>query len=91
MKPNWIKMVCIMLVIGFMAAPLAFAGEKSITGTVEQTDQGIVISAADGDTYLVSGQDLAPMVGKTVKATGTLEESDAGKTLTIISVEEVNE
>ena len=91
MKRNWMKIVSIMIVIGFLVTPFAFAGEKSVTGTVEQTDQGIVISAADGDTYMVSGQDLTSMVGKTVKATGTLEESDAGKTLTVISVEEVTE
>ena len=89
MKQKWMKIVSMILIAGFLAAPLALAGDHSITGTVEQSDKGIVITADNGDTYLVMGQDLSEMVGKTVKATGTMAEGDAGKTLTIISVEEV--
>ncbi len=91
MKRNWMKWLSVMLIVGFMAATAAVAGEQSITGTVEKTDQGIVISAVDGDTYLVMGKDLSEMVGKTVKATGTLAEGQSGKTFTIISVEPVKE
>ena len=83
------KCIAVMLVFGLLAATGVIAGENSITGTVEKTDQGIVISADDGDTYIVMGKDLTEMVGKTVKATGTLAESQTGKTLTIISVEPV--
>lgn len=89
MKRKWIKIISIMLVVGFMAAAFAVAAEQTITGTVEKTDQGIVISAQDGDNYLVMGKDLTDMVGKTVKAIGTMAEGDSGKTITVMSVEEV--
>ena len=79
MKRNLMKMFAILLVIGLLAA----------TGTIEKTDQGIVISADTGDTYIVMGKDLSEMVGQTVKATGTLAESQEGKTLTVISIEPV--
>ena len=89
MKRNRMKWIAVMLVIGFMTATLAIAGEQSITGTVEKTDQGIVIAADDGATYKVQGQDISNMVGKMVKATGTLAEGESGKTLTIVSIEPV--
>jgi len=91
MKRNTMKWIAVMLVLGFLAATVAIAGEQSITGTVEKTDQGIVISADDGSTYMVEGKDLSDMVGKSVKATGTLAEGASGKTLTVISVEPVQE
>ncbi|MGD8833975.1 MAG: DUF5818 domain-containing protein [Desulfobacteraceae bacterium] len=89
MKINIMKIFAIMLVVGLMAATGAIAEDNSITGTVEKTDQGIVISADDGATYIVMGKDLTEMVGKTVKATGTLAEGKSGKILTVVSVEPV--
>lgn len=89
MKGNMIKCLAVMLIVGLMAATGAIAGDQSVTGTVEKTDQGIVIAADDGATYIVMGKDLSEMVGKTVKATGTLAEGKSGKTLTVISVEPV--
>ena len=86
-----IKLIAVMLIIGFMAATTAIANEQSIMGTVEKTDQGFVISADNGDSYQVMGADLSEMVGKTVKATGTLSEGPSGKELTVIQIEEVNE
>lgn len=91
MKGNMVKWIAVMLIIGLMAATGAIAGDQSVTGKVEKTDQGIVIAADDGDTYIVMGKDLSEMVGKTVKATGTLEEGASGKTLTVISVEPVQQ
>lgn len=91
MKRNVMKLFVVMLVIGMVAAAGAFAADDSITGTVEQTDNGIVISSDDGDQYIVMGKDLSSMVGKTVKATGTLAEGKSGKILTVISVEPVDE
>ncbi|MEJ2041317.1 MAG: hypothetical protein P8X55_20665 [Desulfosarcinaceae bacterium] len=81
------KIVSIMLVAAFLAVPFALAAEQSVTGKVEQTEKGIIIAADDGDTYVVMGKDLSSMVGETVKAVGTVEEGDMGKTLTITSVE----
>jgi hypothetical protein len=89
MKSNMMKWFAVMLVIGMLAATGAIAADDSITGTVEQTDNGIVISADNGDQYIVMGEDLTDMIGKTVKATGTLAEGKSGKILTVISVEPV--
>jgi hypothetical protein len=89
MKRNLMKMFAILLVIGLVGVTGAIASDQSVTGTIEKTDQGIVISADDGDTYIVMGKDLSDMVGQTVKATGTLAESHEGKTLTVISIEPV--
>ena len=85
------KWMAAMLVMGLFITTVAIAGEQSVTGTVEKTDQGIVIASDDGATYRVEGQDLSAMVGKTVRAIGTLSEKDGGKTLTIINIEPVEE
>ena len=87
MKRNVMKLFVVMLVIGMVAVAGAIAADDSITGTVEQTDNGIVISSDDGDQYIVMGKDLSSMVGQTVKATGTLAEGKSGKIITVISVE----
>jgi hypothetical protein len=87
MKRNLMKWLAVLLVVGLLAATGAIASDESITGTIEKTDQGIVISADNGDSYIVLGKDLSDMVGETVTATGTLSEGQTGKTLTVISVE----
>jgi hypothetical protein len=87
MKRNFMKMFAFLLVFGLLAATGAVANDDSVIGTIEKTDQGIVISADTGDTYIVMGKDLSGFVGQTVKATGTLAESQEGKTLTVISIE----
>lgn len=89
MKPSFIKVFAILLVVGILAATGAIAGDQSVTGTIEKTDQGIVICADNGDTYIVMGKDLTGLIGETVKATGTLAESREGNTLTVISIEPV--
>ena len=87
MKRNLMRWLAVLLVVGLLAATGAIASDESITGTIEKTDQGIVISADNGDSYIVMGKDLSDMVGETVTATGTLSEGQAGKTITVISVE----
>ncbi len=90
MKGNMMKWLAVMLVVGLLAATGAIAGDESITGTVEKNDKGVVVISADnGDQYIVMGKDLTSMVGKTVKATGTLAEGKSGKILTVVSVEPV--
>jgi hypothetical protein len=87
MKLN--KIVCLALVIAFVAGiGLAIAAEDSIMGTVMKTDAGLVLKTAEGN-LIISGEDLSDMVGKTVKATGTITEGVKGKTITVISAEEV--
>jgi hypothetical protein len=81
------KSLALLLIVGLMAATGAIAQDSSVTGTIEKTDAGFVISGDDGAIYNVAGADLSNLVGQSVKATGTLEEGPAGKTLTVISVE----
>ncbi len=60
-----------------------------ITGKVEQTDAGIVISTNVID-YHVAGPDLTAMIGKVVKATGAVQETQDKYTITIRSITEVD-
>lgn len=66
------------------------SSEISLTGAVEKTDAGIVIKVADTN-YIVAGQNLEPMAGKTVKVTGTLSDGESGKTINVMSYEEVTQ
>ena len=86
-----LKLFVMITVVGLLAVGGAIAAEETLTGVVEQGDQGIVLSADDGETYIIQGQDLSGMVGKSVKATGTLAEGTSGKTITVTSVEEIKE
>lgn len=84
-------LVLLAVLISFVASVgIALAGADKITlkGTVEQSDNGLIINAEDGK-YMLSGEDLSDMVGKTVEVTGTVSESDAGKTINVMSVKEV--
>ena len=84
-------LVLLAVLISFVASVgMAAAGAEKITlkGTVEQSDNGLIIKSEDGK-YMLSGEDLSNMVGKTVEVTGTVSESDAGKTINVMSVKEV--
>ena len=70
-----------------LTATGVIASDNSISGVVEQTDQGYVITADDGQEYIVSGKDLSALVGQKVQVTGTLAEDEAGKTITIDHIE----
>ncbi len=71
-------------------AGLALA-EDSITGTIAQQGDVIMLDAADG-SYVLEGSDKAPdMVGKKVKVTGTVAEKENMKVINVISMEEVTE
>jgi ankyrin repeat protein len=69
-----------------LKAASAIAAEERIAGTIQKTDQGIVLSADNGNTYIIIGKDLSEMIGRTVSVTGTLAESASGKILTVVSV-----
>ena len=85
------KLIVLAMFIAFVAVVgCATAEDSTITGLVEQTESGVMIKAVEGD-YMVAGQDLSPMVGKTVTVTGTVAESDAGKIITVLAVEEVTQ
>jgi hypothetical protein len=84
------KLLVVVTIIGLLSVAGAMAAdEQTVSGTIEKGEAGIVITADDGMTYAVQGKDLSAMVGKSVKATGTLSESASGKTITVVKVEEV--
>ncbi len=57
----------------------------SITGTVVETDAGLVV-ATDTLDYHVSGQDLSDMIGKQVTVTGALMEDQDKITINVTEV-----
>jgi hypothetical protein len=65
----------------------AMPNTMEITGQVKQTDDGLVIAANMVD-YHVLGRDLTDMVGKTVIATGTVEEAQGRYVINVMSVSE---
>jgi hypothetical protein len=78
------------MVIVFAAVGLATA-EDTITGTVAEQGDAIVLAADDG-TYILEGSDMAPeMVGKKVKVTGTVAEKAEGRVISVFTMEEVKE
>lgn len=86
------KAVVMAMVFAFMASVGSVSAEDSITGTIHQSDSGEVrIKAEDGADYIVMGADITEMVGKTVKATGTLSEEGNVKIIEVMSMEEVIE
>lgn len=71
-------------------AGLALA-EDSITGTIAEKGDVIVLDAADG-SYVLEGNDMATdMVGKKVKVTGTIAEKENMRVINVVSMEEVTE
>ena len=56
-----------------------------IQGTVVKTEEGIVIFSDKG-SYMVAGQDLTGWVGRNVRVTGTIEETEGRSVVTISSV-----
>lgn len=90
-RKSIIMIICALAIVMVGAAMVVAQdeGEKiAITGTVEQTDAGLVIMGDDGEQYNVSGKDLSAMVGKDVEAIGTVTESEGVKTLRLITVKE---
>ncbi len=63
---------------------------KSIIGTVLQTDKGLTIFADTGN-YLVAGQDLSDVVGKYVKATGTVKEAAGVQIIEVSAISVIQE
>ncbi len=90
MKQNkrLIKLLLCAVVISLVATVGVAAEEQEVKGTVEQTDVGFVIKAEDAN-YIVVGQDLSEMVGKEVMVTGTVSESEKGKTIKVMEFKEI--
>ncbi len=74
---------------GLLIAGPVLADEDVVTGTLIRTDEGIVLSADNGDRLSVSGRDVSNLVGKSVKATGIVVEDVSGININITSIEEI--
>ena len=78
-------LMMVMSIVGFAVA------EDSITGTIAEKGEVIVLNAADG-SYVLEGSDMAPeMIGKKVTVTGTVAEKNNIKMINVLSMEEVKE
>jgi hypothetical protein len=69
------------------------ATQETIQGKVEQGNKGIaVIKTDDGHTFNILGKNMATMIGKTVKVTGTLsKEGKASRSIIVTHFEEVQD
>lgn len=81
------KLIYVLAIIGLFSASVALADQDTLTGTLERTADGIILSADDGHQFAVSGQDVSSLVGKEVKATGTVVEDVTGMVINITKVE----
>ena len=91
-QKTFIKVLAMVTIMGLLCVAGVMAAEETITGTIEQNDAGsIIISADNGESFMVKGQDLSSMVGKSVQVTGTLEEDAGVKSIKVTAVEEVKE
>jgi len=82
-----IALVCAVM-ISFVATIGMAADEQVLQGTVQQSEAGLVIVIEDVE-YIVAGQDLSEMVGKQVVVTGTVTESDEGKTINVLEAQPI--
>jgi hypothetical protein len=90
LKKNIIVGLVLTMFMLVATAGLASA-EESITGTIAQKGDIIVLDAADG-LYLLEGSDMTPdMVGKQVTVTGTVAVKDDLRVINVLSMEEVSD
>lgn len=65
--------------------------EDSITGTIAEQGNVMVLDSADG-VFILEGTNLtAEMVGQKVNVTGTVAEKDGVKVISVLSMEPVSE
>jgi hypothetical protein len=85
------KLLAVVAVVGLLFGSMAMADEETtISGTILDSDQGIVLATDEGATYMIEGANVADMVGKNVRVTGTLTEDETGKTISVTAIEEIS-
>lgn len=88
-KNNINKAIYLAIAVAFiLSMAFAISEEVSVVGVVEQTKVGFVLTAADG-SYAIIGGNLSNMIGKIIKATGTITQYAKGKAITLMSAEEL--
>mgnify|MGYP000070739762 CR=1 FL=1 len=88
--------VVMFLVIGLLFTATAMATQKgnqeTIQGTLEKGEKGItVIKTDDGQMFTVLGQNMAKMIGKKVKITGTLTKGGGNRSVIVSRFEPIEE
>jgi hypothetical protein len=81
------------LVIGTGVMAAEKATQETIQGMVEPGNKGTaVVKTDDGHTFKILGQNMAAMIGKKVKVTGTLsKDGNAARSIIVTSFEEVQD
>ena len=83
------KVIFLAMTLAFVISMgFAIADESSIIGVLQKTKAGFILTATDGN-YLINGGNLAALLGKTIKVTGTITESSEIKTIILMSAEEL--
>lgn len=85
------KVLIAIAVLGIFTATGALAQEDRVTGTVYETEEGIVLKTRSGVKLAVSGEDLTDLVGKSVIATGIIVEDVTGGVINVTTVEVIEE
>ena len=96
-RSNVFKLAMALIVIlGLLITTAAVSAEKSkdveetIQGMVEKSDKGMpMIKTDDGQTFMILGQNMVAMVGKSVKVTGTLSKGKKTRSIVVTHFEEV--
>ncbi|PID40470.1 MAG: hypothetical protein CR984_03065 [Proteobacteria bacterium] len=83
------KIVVVMFLF-MVTAGLAVADE-SITGTIAEKGEHIVLDAADGSYILEGGNMISEMVGQKVTVTGTITEKENMRVIKVLNIKEVKE
>mgnify|MGYP001818235265 CR=1 FL=1 len=90
--------MALFVILGLLITTAAVAAEKAktteetIQGMVEKGETGMMmVKTDDGHTFMILGQNMTPMVGKTVKITGTLSKGKSTRSIMVTSFEEVQD
>lgn len=89
-QKKYITLVMGVILVCFAVTALAMVAEESVTGTVVNSSSGYAI-ANDSGWFLVADYDVSGLLGKAVKATGSIAEEDGVRTISVTSVEEVRD
>ncbi len=88
MKKMWSVLLSVMLLTGAVWGIAVAADEIVIMGTVNEEN---MLVNESGEAFIVAetdqGMEVVAMVGKKVQVTGTVEEADGKKTVTITEYE----
>lgn len=83
------RMIVLAMIMAFITSMgIAIAQESSVIGMVEKTDAGLVLKGVDA-SYRITGGNLSTMIGKTIKAIGTISKHQRSNSIAVVSAEEL--